>query len=163
MISGLVSIDRPGRPGKSSIMVAKARRNLGRHGPRGVPGISLHGLSMDINPDIMCTARWAWKVAAFKQACIEHNRIWGCFSIMEFNPDGLPLQFRHRSSTTHGELLKLYYRKLHPWIPVEPWTRRYRHFPSSTARAAPSWRSSSAMTACSRRWRANAPTRAPRS
>ena len=58
------------------------------------------------------------EVAAFKAACKEH-RIWGCFSIMELNPGGNP----YNSGIViddHGEL-KLYYRKLHPWVPVEPW------------------------------------------
>ena len=58
------------------------------------------------------------EVAAFKRACVD-NRIWGCFSIMEFNPDGNP----YNSGIIiddKGEL-QLYYRKLHPWVPVEPW------------------------------------------
>jgi formamidase len=48
------------------------------------PEYSLHGLSMDTNPEIMCRLDGP-EVAAFKQACID-NKIWGCFSIMEFNP-----------------------------------------------------------------------------
>jgi formamidase len=58
------------------------------------------------------------EVAAFKRACID-NKIWGCFSIMEFNAGGNP----YNSGIIiddKGEL-KLYYRKLHPWVPVEPW------------------------------------------
>ena len=99
-------------------MVGKARRNLATMDLVVFPEYSLHGLSMDTNPEIMCSLDGP-EVAAFKQACID-NSIWGCFSIMEFNPDGNPVQFRPRSSTTRATL-QLYYRKMHPWVPVEPW------------------------------------------
>jgi formamidase len=98
-------------------MVGKARRNLGTMDLVVFPEYSLHGLSMDTNPAIMCRLDGP-EVSAFKTACIEH-KIWGCFSIMEFNPGGYP----YNSGLViddHGEI-KLYYRKLHPWIPVEPW------------------------------------------
>jgi formamidase len=72
---------------------------------------------MDTNPEIMCHIDGP-EVAAFKHAC-KANKIWGCFSIMEYNP--------HGNSYNSGLIiddagdLKLYYRKLHPWVPVEPW------------------------------------------
>ena len=99
------------------VVIGLARRNLGTMDLVVFPEYSLHGLSMDTNPEIMCRLDGP-EVAAFKQACIDH-KIWGCFSIMEFNPDGNP----YNSGLViddHGEI-KLYYRKLHPWIPVEPW------------------------------------------
>jgi formamidase len=65
-------------------MVGKARRNLSTMDLVVFPEYSLHGLSMDTNPEIMCRLDGP-EVAAFKQACID-NKIWGCFSIMEFNP-----------------------------------------------------------------------------
>ena len=98
-------------------MVGKARRNLATMDLVVFPEYALHGLSMDMNPQIMCSLDGP-EVAAFKQACIA-NRIWGCFSIMEFNPHGNP----YNSGIIiddKGEL-KLYYRKMHPWTPVEPW------------------------------------------
>ncbi|CAN7681837.1 formamidase [Devosia sp. LjRoot16] len=98
-------------------MVGKARRNLGTLDLVVFPEYALHGLSMDTNPAIMCSLDGP-EVAAFKAACKEH-RIWGCFSIMELNPGGNP----YNSGIViddQGEL-KLYYRKLHPWVPVEPW------------------------------------------
>jgi formamidase len=98
-------------------MVGKARRNLGTMDLVVFPEYSLHGLSMDINPAIMCSLDGP-EVAAFKAACREH-RIWGCFSIMEHNPGGNPYNSGIIIDDT-GEL-KLYYRKLHPWVPVEPW------------------------------------------
>ena len=98
-------------------MVGKARRNLSGMDLVVFPEYSLHGLSMDTHREIMCALDGP-EVAAFKAACIEH-RIWGCFSIMEFNPNGNPYNSGLIIDAA-GEL-KLYYRKLHPWVPVEPW------------------------------------------
>lgn len=98
-------------------MVAKARRNLPTMDLVVFPEYSLHGLSMDTNPDIMCRLDGP-EVAAFKRACVE-NRIWGCYSIMEANPDGNP--YNSGLIIDDQGALKLYYRKLHPWVPVEPW------------------------------------------
>jgi formamidase len=53
-----------------------------------------------------------------RAACVEHH-IWGCFSIMERNPRGNPFN-SGIIVDSEGEL-RLYYRKLHPWVPVEPW------------------------------------------
>ncbi|MFH7243056.1 MAG: formamidase [Spirulina sp.] len=98
-------------------MVGKARRNMPSMDLVVFPEYSLHGLSMDTNPAIMCRLDGP-EVSAFRQACID-NDIWGCFSIMEYNPDGNPYNSGIIIDNT-GEL-KLYYRKLHPWVPVEPW------------------------------------------
>jgi formamidase len=98
-------------------LVGKARRNLGTMDLVVFPEYALHGLSMDTNPAILCTLDGP-EVAAFKAACVEH-RIWGCFSIMEANPGGNP----YNSGLIIDDLgaIQLYYRKLHPWVPVEPW------------------------------------------
>lgn len=98
-------------------LVAKARRNMGTMDLVVFPEYALHGLSMDINPAIMCRLDGP-EVAAFKAACRDH-RIWGCFSIMEANPGGYPWNSGLIIDDT-GEL-RLYYRKMHPWVPVEPW------------------------------------------
>jgi len=98
-------------------MVGKARRNLGTMDLVVFPEYALHGLSMDINPEIMCNLDGP-EVAAFKAACVEH-KIWGCFSIMEFNPGGMPYN-SGLIIDDKGEI-QLYYRKMHPWVPVEPW------------------------------------------
>jgi len=102
---------------KICAMVAKARRNMPSMDLVVFPEYALHGLSMDTNPRIMCRLDGP-EVAAFKHACLD-NRIWGCFSLMEYNPHGNP----YNSGIIvddRGEL-QLYYRKLHPWVPVEPW------------------------------------------
>lgn len=98
-------------------MTAKARRNMGTIDLVVFPEYALHGLSMDINPAIMCTMDGP-EVAAFRQACID-NDIWGCFSIMEKNPGGMPWNTGLIIDSA-GEV-QLYYRKMHPWVPVEPW------------------------------------------
>ena len=98
-------------------MVAKARRNLPSMDLVVFPEYSLHGLSMNTAPELMVSMEGP-EVAAFRQACIDH-RIWGCFSIMEANPHGNPYN-SGLIIDDQGEI-RLYYRKLHPWVPVEPW------------------------------------------
>src|SRR5437879_577218 len=98
-------------------MVTKARKGMPTMDLVVFPEYSLHGLSMDTRPEIMSRLDGP-EVAAFKAACAE-QRIWGCFSLMEYNPGGNP----YNSGVIiddRGEL-RLYYRKLHPWTPVEPW------------------------------------------
>lgn len=98
-------------------MVAKAKRGLPTMDLVVFPEYSLHGLSMDTNPEIMCRLDGP-EVEAFQSACKE-NKIWGCFSIMEYNPRGNPYN-TGLIIDDKGEI-RLYYRKLHPWVPVEPW------------------------------------------
>lgn len=98
-------------------MVAKARRNMASLDLVVFPEYALHGLSMDTNPAIMCRLDGP-EVAAFKQACVD-NKVWGCFSIMEYNPRGNP--FNSGIIIDDQGTIQLYYRKLHPWVPVEPW------------------------------------------
>ncbi len=126
VVIGLVQLQLPITATKADLaaqtdkivaMVAKARRNMATMDIAVFPEYALHGLSMDTNPDIMCRLDGP-EVAAFRTAC-KDNAIWGCFSVMEYNPKGNP----YNSGIIiddKGEL-RLYYRKLHPWVPVEPW------------------------------------------
>lgn len=98
-------------------MVAKARRNMPSMDLVVFPEYSLHGLSMDTNPAMMCDLDGP-EVNAFRAAC-RTQQIWGCFSIMEKNPSGNPYN-TGIIIDDRGEV-KLRYRKLHPWVPVEPW------------------------------------------
>jgi formamidase len=98
-------------------MVAKAKRGMPTLDLVVFPEYALHGLSMDTNPAIMCALDGP-EVAAFKTACAEH-KVWGCFSLMEQNPHGNP--FNSGIVIDDRGALQLYYRKLHPWVPVEPW------------------------------------------
>ncbi len=98
-------------------LVGKARRNLAGMDLVVFPEYALHGLSMSTDPAIMCDLDGP-EVAAMSDACREH-RIWGCFSIMEKNPNGNP--YNSGIILDDRGNLALYYRKLHPWVPVEPW------------------------------------------
>ncbi|MCS6780270.1 MAG: formamidase [Geminicoccaceae bacterium] len=98
-------------------MVGKARRSMPTMDLVVFPEYALHGLSMSTDPAIMCRLDGP-EVQAFRAACAEH-RIWGCFSLMERNPMGNPWN-SGIVIDDRGEL-RLYYRKLHPWVPVEPW------------------------------------------
>jgi len=98
-------------------MVGKARRSMPTMDLVVFPEYALHGLSMSTDPAIMCRIDGP-EVQAFRAACAEHG-IWGCFSLMELNPMGNPWN-SGIVIDDRGEL-RLYYRKLHPWVPVEPW------------------------------------------
>jgi formamidase len=126
VVIGLVQLQLPTVATKSDLeaqtrkicaMVEKARKGLSTMDLVVFPEYSLHGLSMDTNPDIMCRLDGP-EVKAFKDAC-KKNRIWGCFSIMEYNPDGNP--YNSGIVIDDSGEQKLYYRKMHPWVPVEPW------------------------------------------
>jgi formamidase len=98
-------------------MVAKARRSTPTMDLVVFPEYALHGVSMETEPTIMCD-RDGPEIAAFRDACVEH-RIWGCFSVMEHNPYGNP--YNTGLIIDDNGVVRLYYRKLHPWTPVEPW------------------------------------------
>ncbi|MDP9072713.1 MAG: formamidase [Actinomycetota bacterium] len=98
-------------------MIGKARRANPGVDLVVFPEYSLHGLSMSTDPAIMCELEGP-EVVALSRACAQHA-IWGCFSIMERNPGGRPWN-SGIIVDDRGEL-RLYYRKLHPWVPVEPW------------------------------------------
>src|SRR5579864_838188 len=85
-------------------MVGKARRNMPTMDLVVFPEYALHGLSMDTNPQIMCRLDGP-EIASFKAACAA-NKIWGCFSLMERNPNGNP--FNSGIIVDDSGALKLY-------------------------------------------------------
>ncbi|HEY3593027.1 MAG TPA: formamidase [Polyangiaceae bacterium] len=98
-------------------LVSKAKRGMPTLDLVVFPEYALHGLSMDTRGEIMCRLDGP-EVLSFRNAC-STAKVWGCFSIMEQNPHGNP----YNSGIIiddKGEL-RLYYRKMHPWTPVEPW------------------------------------------
>jgi formamidase len=113
----VTAVDLAAQTDRVCQMVAKARRNNPALDLVVFPEYSLHGLSMSTDPAIMCDLDGP-EVAALRQACIEHS-IWGCFSLMERNPGGNP--WNSGIIVDDAGELRLYYRKLHPWVPVEPW------------------------------------------
>ncbi len=98
-------------------MVGKAKRNMGTIDLVVFPEYALHGLSMDTRDEVLCSLDGP-EVALMRAACAEH-RVWGCFSIMERNPGGNP--WNAGLIVDDAGEVRLYYRKLHPWVPVEPW------------------------------------------
>jgi formamidase len=106
-------------------LVKKARTSYHQMDMIVFPEYSLHGLSMVTDDSIMCTLDGP-EVAAFKAACKDYS-IWGCFSIMEKNPLGMPWNTGLVINAA-GELVN-YYRKMHPWVPVEPWYPGNRGIP----------------------------------
>jgi formamidase len=98
-------------------LVGKARRSYPTMDLVVFPEYALHGLSMSTEPALMCSLTGP-ETAAFAEACRRHT-IWGCFSIMETNPRGNP--YNSGIIFDSDGQLRLYYRKLHPWVPVEPW------------------------------------------
>ncbi|MFN0028873.1 MAG: formamidase [Acidimicrobiales bacterium] len=98
-------------------LVGKARRNLPTMDLVTFPEYCLHGLSMSTDAAIMCHLDGP-EVTALSDACRD-NKIWGCFSLMEHNAHGNP--FNTGIIIDDGGNVALRYRKLHPWVPVEPW------------------------------------------
>ncbi|KAK4948962.1 hypothetical protein LTR10_012335 [Elasticomyces elasticus] len=109
-------------------LVKKARKGYALMDFIVFPEYCIHGLTMSIEDSIMCTLDGP-EVKAFKAAC-KGSQIWGCFSIMERNELGMPWN-TGIVINADGELVN-YYRKMHPWIPVEPWYPGNRGIPTFT-------------------------------
>lgn len=81
------------------------------------PEYCVHGLSMSMDSSLMCTLDGP-EITAFKTVCKEQN-VWAIFSIMEKNDLGNPW---NTGITINSQgRVENYYRKMHPWVPVEPW------------------------------------------
>ncbi len=83
------------------------------------PEYSLHGIRKGSwsRDDVMCDIDGP-QVERLRDACRE-ARVWGCFSVMERNPNGAP--FNSGIIVDDAGDIALYVRKLHPWTPKEPW------------------------------------------
>jgi len=83
------------------------------------PEYSLNGLNPRswLDDSLLCDLDGP-EMDVLKAACVD-ARVWGCFSIMERNADGAP----YNSGVIVDDRgdLQLYYRKMHPWVPLEPW------------------------------------------
>ncbi|RPA06175.1 formamidase [Gordonia sp. OPL2] len=84
-----------------------------------MPEYSINGLDPEtwLDDSLLCD-RDGPEMALLADACREAG-VWGCFSIMERNPDGAPWNSGLIVDDQGRE--KLYYRKMHPWVPAEPW------------------------------------------
>ena len=83
------------------------------------PEYCIHGLNLSLTNDspLLCSLHGP-EVAALKAVCAE-QKVWGCFSIMEKSDLGAPWNVGI-TINDRGEIAN-YYRKMHPWIPLEPW------------------------------------------
>lgn len=81
------------------------------------PEYSLNGASKALNPELQCV-RDGPHIGVLRDACREAG-VWACFSFMELNPDGNP--YNSAILVDDEGRIRLHYRKLHPWVPAEPW------------------------------------------
>lgn len=81
------------------------------------PEYSLNGVSKALSPELQCSLDGA-EIAVLRAAC-HGARVWACFSFMELNPGGNP--YNSAILVDEEGEIRLHYRKLHPWVPAEPW------------------------------------------
>ncbi len=100
-------------------MVGRAKAGMPSLDLVVVPEYSLNGLNpQSWAKDELLTSLDDEQVDTLRAACAEHG-VWGCFSLMERNPAGAPFNSGIIVDAA-GEIV-LYYRKMHPWVPFEPW------------------------------------------
>lgn len=111
-------------------LISKARTSYPLMDMVVFPEYMLHGLSMSTAADIMLDVDGP-EVEALKRRCAE-CRIWACFSIMERNALSATAPWNTGLVVDdHGQLVN-YYRKMHPWVPIEPWYPGNRGIPVFT-------------------------------
>jgi formamidase len=83
------------------------------------PEYSLNGLNPQswMRDELLCDLDGP-EVEMLRGACADSD-VWGCFSLMERNPDGAP--YNSGIIVDAGGEITLYYRKMHPMVPLEPW------------------------------------------
>ncbi|GAA3710172.1 formamidase [Gordonia hankookensis] len=128
LVLGLVQARVPTVSGSADLKATAERlADQVRRAKKGMPTIdlvvmpeySINGLDPDtwLDDSLLCD-RDGPEMAVLADACREAG-VWGCFSIMERNPDGAPWN-SGIIVDDHGSE-RLYYRKMHPWVPAEPW------------------------------------------
>ena len=126
VVIGLAQLDLPAiktradvtlQAEKVAAMVGKAKRGMGTLDLVVFPEYALHGLSMDMRDEVLCDLDGP-EIDLLRRACAAH-KVWGCFSLMERNPGGNP--WNAGILVDDAGAIQLYYRKMHPWVPVEPW------------------------------------------
>lgn len=83
------------------------------------PEYSLNGLDPKswLDDRLLCDLDGP-EITLLRSTCAEVD-VWGCFSLMERNTDGAP--YNSGIIVDNRGEIALYYRKLHPWVPLEPW------------------------------------------
>jgi len=104
---------------KIATMVRGAKKGLPTLDLLVFPEYSLNGLDpQSWADDALLCDRDGPELELVRSACADAG-VWGCFSIMERNPHGAP--FNSGVIVDDHGADALYYRKLHPWVPLEPW------------------------------------------
>ena len=86
------------------------------------PEYSTQGLNTQIwTYDEMLLRIDSPEIGRFKQAC-KDNDVWGVFSLMEQNDDPSLPPFNTAIIINSDGEIALHYRKLQPWVPIEPWS-----------------------------------------
>lgn len=128
LVLGLVQAQVPTISAPADLMTTAERlAGIVRGAKKGMPSLdlvvlpeySINGLDPEawLDDDLLCDLDGP-EVALLKQACRD-ARVWGCFSLMERNPDGAP--WNSGIVVDDAGEVQLYYRKMHPWTPAEPW------------------------------------------
>lgn len=105
---------------KMCSMITSARTGLPSLDLMVFPEYSLNGLNPKSwsTSELLCDLEGP-QVERLRQSCAD-NSVWGCFSLMERNTgEGAP----YNSGIivdSQGDI-QLYYRKMHPMVPLEPW------------------------------------------
>lgn len=81
------------------------------------PEYSLNGASKSLRDDLQCSLDGP-QIDLLREAC-RSAKVWACFSFMEHNPGGHP--YNAAILVDDEGRICLHYRKLHPWVPAEPW------------------------------------------
>ena len=96
----------------------------------GYPGLDLIVMP-EYSTQGLNTAIWTYdemlltidspEIGEFKKACIR-NKVWGVFSLMEKNEDPKKAPYNTAIIINDKGEIALHYRKLQPWVPIEPWS-----------------------------------------
>lgn len=83
------------------------------------PEYSLNGLNPKAwaRDEMLCDLDGP-EVELLRGACADRS-VWGCFSLMERNPKGAP--YNSGIIVDAAGQIVVYYRKMHPMVPLEPW------------------------------------------
>ncbi len=104
---------------KTATMIRGAKEGMPSLDLLVFPEHSLNGLNPKswMDDRLLCDLDGP-EMTLLRGACSD-SKVWGCFSLMERNQNGAP--YNSGVIVDDAGAIALYYRKLHPWVPLEPW------------------------------------------
>ncbi len=104
---------------KTATMIRGAKEGMPSLDLLVFPEYSLNGLNPKswMDDRLLCDLDGP-EITLLRGACADSG-VWGCFSLMERNQNGAP--YNSGVIVDDAGAIALYYRKLHPWVPLEPW------------------------------------------